>query len=94
MNAIRALFQFLDATFLTIIVLNAIDLMSNSYTVMDSVDGWIKVMFNVVGIGYFVLNWKRRKKKDRIELEIREQELRKLTLENNKNDIENENQGN
>ena len=86
MSNLKVLFQFLDGGFLTIMVLNFIDLTTNTYTVMDSLDGWIKISFNVVGILYFILNWKRRKRKDSVELEIREQELRKLRYENDEND--------
>lgn len=58
-------------------------LFMNQTPAIDLVIGkWLQVLFTTIGIIYFIASWPHKRKMQLLEREMKEQELEKLTREN------------
>jgi len=84
MTKIKSFFNFLDTVFFSVWGLTIIDLIP--IIGISSVDNLIKTLMAAVGFVYFALSIPHKRKIQKLERKLKEQELEKLTKENDKNE--------
>lgn len=87
MSKLKAIINFLDTFFLSVWGLTLMDLLPLiDLDLFSSLDNTIKTLMALAGFVYFVITIPHKLKMNKINRKIRQEELEKLTKENDKND--------
>lgn len=97
MANIRLFVKFFDFFFASVWGLTIMDLLKISgENPLESIDGWIKTLMAICGLIYFIfkiisyifIEIPHKNKIQKLELQLKEEELEKITRENDKQDRE------
>lgn len=87
MTKLKALYNLLDTVFLGVWGLTIMDLLPLfQVDLFSTLDNTIKTLMALAGFIYFLITIPHKLKMQRLERKIKEEELEKLTKENDKND--------